>query len=437
MIKQHLRQAWTMMKQQKLFTSIYIAGTALSVTMIMITFAVLYIKFAPIYPEENRDRMLIIPTIYCQEKGKEEKTGRHCSLKVAELIKRNSEQLDEICCTYSGYETFTTPVATDGNHKKYEVPAKYVDESFWKVFTFRFIDGSPFGEKEIKEKRAAAVISRSTAMQLFEATEVTGKDITILGKRFTICGVVEDATSITPLTSASIYIALGHESDRSYLSEEEKKNTLMGQYRIYATAKRTSDKNKLENEINNIIERYNADDAKYIHEAVVNTLIEQTYKDDSLKKFITEIILIVAAFLLIPALNLSNMIASRMENRMVEFGVRKSYGATNICIARQVLWENMLLTFAGGLLGLLLSIVVVSNADEWILYLFDSGESVRNYLYDMKRLGTPQLPFAMLFNVPLFVCTLLLCTMINILSAFIPLAASLRHSIVYSLNKRK
>jgi ABC-type antimicrobial peptide transport system permease subunit len=170
---------------------------------------------------------------------------------------------------------------------------------------------------------------------------------------------------------------------------------------------------------------------------VVNTLIEQTYKDDSLKKFITEIILIVAAFLLIPALNLSNMIASRMENRMVEFGVRKSYGATNISIARQVLWENMLLTFAGGLLGLLLSIAVVSNADEWILYLFDSGESVRNYLYDMKRLGTPQLPFAMLFNVPLFVCTLLLCTMINILSAFIPLAASLRHSIVYSLNKRK
>ena len=55
MIKQALRQAWTMMKQHRLFTGIYIAGTALSVTMIMITFGVLYIKFGPIYPEGNRD----------------------------------------------------------------------------------------------------------------------------------------------------------------------------------------------------------------------------------------------------------------------------------------------------------------------------------------------------------------------------------------------
>ncbi len=426
-----------MMKQQKLFTGIYITGTALSVTMIMITFAVLYIKFAPLYPEENRERMLVIPTIFCKEKGKEQKTSRHCSLKVANLIKESSELLDEICCTYSGYDTFTTPIATDGSHKKMELPAKYVDDLFWKVFTFKFIDGKPFGDEDIKEKRATAVISRTTAMQLFGTTNVAGKEATILDKRFTICGVIEDATSITPLTSASIYMTLGHESDRSYMTEDEKKNTLMGQYKIFATAKRASDKEKLENEINNIIERYNADDEKYTHEAVVNTLIEQTYEGDSLKQFITEIILIVAAFLLIPALNLSNMIASRMENRMVEFGVRKAYGGTNGSIAQQVLWENMLFTIAGGFLGLLLSIVVVSNADEWIVYLFDSGESVREYLYDIKMLGTPQLPFGMLFNMPLFISTLLLCTMINILSAMIPLVASLRHSIVYSLNKRK
>jgi hypothetical protein len=58
-------------------------------------------------------------------------------------------------------------------------------------------------------------------------------------------------------------------------------------------------------------------------------------------------------------------------------------------------------------------------------------------MYMTKMLGTPQLPVASLFNVPLFIATLLLCMVINIVSAFIPLAAALRHSIVYSLNKRK
>ncbi|MBQ8734996.1 MAG: ABC transporter permease, partial [Bacteroidaceae bacterium] len=59
MIKQHLRQAWTMMKQQKLFTSIYIAGTAISIAMAMTIFVILYIKLGPLYPEENRNKMVI------------------------------------------------------------------------------------------------------------------------------------------------------------------------------------------------------------------------------------------------------------------------------------------------------------------------------------------------------------------------------------------
>ena len=38
MIKAYLKQAWAMMKQNRLFTSIYVAGTALSVAFTMILF---------------------------------------------------------------------------------------------------------------------------------------------------------------------------------------------------------------------------------------------------------------------------------------------------------------------------------------------------------------------------------------------------------------
>ena len=85
-----------MMKQQKLFTSIYITGTALSMTMIMITFAVLYIKFAPLYPEENRDRTLIIKNISFKEKDEEQWIQRHCSSKLATIIKENFLMVNNI-----------------------------------------------------------------------------------------------------------------------------------------------------------------------------------------------------------------------------------------------------------------------------------------------------------------------------------------------------
>ena len=48
MIKLYMKQAWTMMKQNKLFTSIYVAGTGLSIALVMTLFIIFYVKFAPV-----------------------------------------------------------------------------------------------------------------------------------------------------------------------------------------------------------------------------------------------------------------------------------------------------------------------------------------------------------------------------------------------------
>ena len=49
-----------MMKQHRLFTGIYIMGTAVSIALTMVLFIVFYITLGNIYPEYKRDRMLII-----------------------------------------------------------------------------------------------------------------------------------------------------------------------------------------------------------------------------------------------------------------------------------------------------------------------------------------------------------------------------------------
>nr|MCR5180566.1 ABC transporter permease [Bacteroidaceae bacterium] len=52
----YLRQALAMMREEKLFSGIYIAGTALAIAFTMVMAVVYYIKLAPIYPEVNRAR---------------------------------------------------------------------------------------------------------------------------------------------------------------------------------------------------------------------------------------------------------------------------------------------------------------------------------------------------------------------------------------------
>ena len=58
-------------------------------------------------------------------------------------------------------------------------------------------------------------------------------------------------------------------------------------------------------------------------------------------------LLVLLVLLLVPALNLSGMISSRMEGRLAEMGVRKSFGAGRKILLSQVMWENLLLTALG------------------------------------------------------------------------------------------
>ena len=52
----YLKQALAMMREERLFSGIYIAGTALAIAFTMVMAVVYYIKLAPIYPEANRAR---------------------------------------------------------------------------------------------------------------------------------------------------------------------------------------------------------------------------------------------------------------------------------------------------------------------------------------------------------------------------------------------
>ena len=60
----YLRQALAMMREERLFSGIYIVGTALAIAFTMVMAVVYYIKLAPIYPEPNRAR-----TVYFERTG--------------------------------------------------------------------------------------------------------------------------------------------------------------------------------------------------------------------------------------------------------------------------------------------------------------------------------------------------------------------------------
>ena len=433
MIKQYFKQAWTMMRQNKLFTSIYVAGTGLSIAFTMVLFIIYYVKFAPVYPEYNRDRTLVINYSAIAEEGAEKwnSCGGGVSPKIAGLVK-NLPHLDHVGMAMINTWTENTILLPQSNEQLGVTPG-FVDAGFWQVFTFQFLSGKPFDEATVEAERPVAVLSESLAKRIFASTDVIGKHFSFNGKDMQVIGVVADVSGTTPATAANLYIPLyyGGENRPSQYDAG-----LRGNVAIYMTATSKDDLETLRTEVIDVLNRYDQEDKQWAHFWMDQPDVwwKSTFRDTcssapDIASIIRGIFYMLLALLFIPAMNLCGMISSRMDERMSELGVRKAYGATNASLISQVLTENLLLTSVGGLVGLALAYLIAMTGGDWIYHLFDSfvwGDAMpASYTIEM------------LFNPTLFLTVFGLCVFLNLISALVPTILALRHSIIYSIQLKR
>ena len=436
MIKQYFKQAWTMMRQNKLFTSIYVAGTGLSIAFTMVLFIIYYVKFAPVYPEYNRDRMLVISKSAIAKEGAEEWNNCNggASPKVAELVK-DLPHLEHVGMASMLPPMMGSAVLLPQSNEQLEVTQGFADAGFWKVFTFRFLSGKPFNEEAVEASLPVAVLTENLAKRIFASTDVIDKHFKLDGKDVKVIGVVADVTGTTPATAADLYLPLYYGMGEM-LRPSKKPKGLLGDVGIYMTAPSEDDVETLRAEVIDVLNRYDQEDTQYTHFWMDQPDVwwKSTFRDDcrnapDIAGIIRNVLYMLLALLFIPAMNLCGMISSRMDERMSELGVRKAYGATNASLISQVLTENLLLTSVGGLVGLALAYLIAMTGGDWIYHLFDNfvwGDAMpASYTVEM------------LFNPTLFLTVFGLCVLLNLISALVPTILALRHSIIYSIQSKR
>ena len=421
------------MQQNKLFTSIYVAGTGLSIAFTMVLFIIYYVKFAPVYPEYNRDRTLVINNMAVAEKGAEKwnscNTG--ASPRIAELVK-GLPHLDQVGMAMMNSWAGSTVLLPNSNEQLEVIPGM-VDAGFWKVFTFRFLNGKPFDEASVEAELPIAILSESLAKRIFASTDVVGKYFSYDGKDMQVVGVVADVTGTTPATAADLYIPLYYGGANRPSKYDM---GLLGSVSIYMTAPTQEDVETLRTEVIDVLNRYDQEDKQFSHFWMNQPDVwwKSTFRDScsnepDIPGIIRGILYMLLALLFIPAMNLCGMISSRMDERMSELGVRKAYGATNAGLISQVLTENLLLTLVGGLVGLALAYLIALTGGEWIYYLFDT--------FIWSKGVQPVYTVEMLFNPTLFLSVFGLCVILNLISALVPTMLALRHTIIYSIQSKR
>ncbi len=99
----------------------------------------------------------------------------------------------------------------------------------------------------------------------------------------------------------------------------------------------------------------------YSHaDSYINAYVDTGNEDQSGVVYaLTAIAIFVLLVMLLPTINLVNINVTRIMERSSEIGVRKAFGASSKTLVYQFIVENLILTLLGGLIGIVLSIIII------------------------------------------------------------------------------
>jgi putative ABC transport system permease protein len=236
-------------------------------------------------------------------------------------------------------------IAPNGNNTRTSIIG--ASQGIFAVREISIESGSIFNEAQVRNVSKVAVLGKNIANDLFGEENPVGKTIRISGINFKVIGVaapkggamglVFDDMVYVPITTMQRTL---ERSDylTSILIKAEKKD-LLPQIQQEALSV-LAEKHR--------VDPQNPDFSIISQEDILSTLTQVT---NTMTIFLAAI---AGISLVVGGIGIMNMMLTSVTERTREIGLRKAVGAKNREILSQILTESVLLTFLGGVIGILL-----------------------------------------------------------------------------------
>lgn len=409
----YFRQIYYEMKHQRMMTWVSISGTALAIFLVMASVMADQLNSVEVAPESNRSRILVASGFHIRNQKGMDSSTTGLNMDIARKLYENLDGVEVL--SYVNAFNDNCDVNVPGQ-EIFTMAPKNVDDAFWNIYDFTFIDGRPFDEAEVKSDAKLVVLTKSAARSLFGEEKVSGREIEVDAFPHRVVGVVEDVNPLLISSFANFYKLCNVadiKNDDPYFGLT---NAVM---LLKEGVSPESVKAQVENRYKMIQSEFDKEGYEVVYHGQPYTSEEVglggygSNNGPELDRHKTIQWIIYSILILLPAINLSSMTRGRLRHRVAEIGVRRAFGAKRDSIIRQILGENFIITLLGGMIGLLFSIIFVWLASNMFFSVSGTMEPSLEVVNARPDLG-------MLFRWGNFFWALLFCFILNILSATVP-----------------
>lgn len=369
MLKNYFKIAIAVLKRRKLFTFISLFGIAFTLTILIVLTAFLDHLISPQYPDTKRGRSLYINTATRIHSERGYHSNGPLSYHFLDKYVRSLKTAERV-----GIASIFATTNTYVNNTKLEIDMKYTNADFWEVQEFNFIEGRPYTAQEIANEDHVVVITEQTKRDYFGDASAVGKFFETDNVKYRVCGVVKDVPITLIFSYGNVYLPYT-------LSKTGRNDTgFQGMYTAIILARSKGDLPAIQDEYQQVIARISLKGEEFnqfysyadTYLASFTRILLGKEQNSGIGKFILTVGLFALFFMLLPTLNLININISRIMERSSEIGVRKAFGASSKTLVYQFIIENIILTLIGGLLGLLLStiVILVLNSSQLIPHMY-------------------------------------------------------------------
>ena len=405
------------LRTQPVIGWVTIIGTALSIFLIMIVVMMQQVSVLSYAPETKRDRMLY--GMYLHLEGDGEHTGSSSmSYTLAKKLYGDLDGIEEI----SYHSDWLTPVDAKGTTgKPYTVDLHKTDDGFWRVYDFELLDGRFYDAAEVETNRNLAVITEKTARRLFGDDNVVGLHFMLDHNDFEVIGVVADVSKFATMAYGEVFAPINQNGWDEYFGDisaamlvkpgvdfDYIRNQVKGRYAALDGELAADNRQTVYHE------------SPYDQETVASGVGGSNMTPDPDSSRYTRYV-IYTILLIVPAINLSSMLHSRMRRRINEIGIRRAFGCTRKRIIQEILSESFIITLIGGVIGLVSAVIFA------MLY---------GGLYSDFGTASVRPSLSMLIRPQTFVFALGACFILNIISAAVPTWQARRLNPVEAINTK-